>query len=165
MNAEDISKKRITFQVESSSKRRNVDKHVVRSVLLHHSKLKKEILEEYKKYGLELKNYQIACESLETIKDLERNGKQPDGEPETIATHADGEKAGSHRTKRDYGKTINAMLKLLEMQLILKCCIQHSLEQIRAPDYKRVKSGNRKIYETTLQDYLTYIEDLLKAHH
>ena len=158
-----ISKKCIQFRTGTSSERRNVDKHIVRSVLLYHLKLKEKILAEYERRGLSPKHFTIACESLKTIKELEKVGRGSKAErEETKETESKRERK---RTKRDYGKTINTMLNLLEMQLIMKCCLEYSLEQLSEKKVSksdaRVKEKNKKVYNDALEDYLEYIKGLL----
>ena len=156
------TKKDITFRIPSSHLRRNVDKHIVRSVLLNHQRLTQEILDLYKVYGLNEQNYRTACDSLRNIKEIERGARV--SKKKVIETL---EKEGEEKTKvikRDYGKTINAMLNSLEMQLILRKCLEHSLSSLYNEDQARVKGDNKRIYIQTIEDYLAYISALLPGY-
>ena len=142
-----LTKKQIPFQVKSSLKRRNVDKHVVRAVTLNYLKLKDDILAEYASHGLGEDRYKIACDLIEYIRGFMK------GTIEEV-------KEGEGHSKRDYGSTINIMLQKTEFRLVMKCCLEKSLKQIASRAINRVKDTNKETYVTTLKDYIDFLQTL-----
>ncbi len=140
-----VTKKCIHFTVKESLKRRNVDKHIVRVTTLNHSKLKTEILAEYKRHGVTADRYAFACELLKGI----RSFKKKESNDKKV------------RDCCDYAETVSVILRSIELRLIMKCCLEKSLRDIVSGTSKRVKQHNREYYTQTLHDYLEYIDSLL----
>ena len=128
-------KGKISFQA-SSMERRNVDKHLVRYILLNHSQFKTEVLEEYKRQHLDEAKYEHSDKLLASLRSEEKN-------------------KNGQQMKRDYANIVSIMLSNEYLRAILKVCLQHSLNDLRDKRTKRVKDKNREIYISAIQDYLT----------
>ena len=89
-----------------------------------------------------------------------KSGMKTRSQSKSKATAADRKgkrKRSNDSAKKDYGKTINTMMNIPGLQLVLKCCLEYSLEHFAAEKAKRIRPDNRKIYKQTLEDYLIYI--------
>ena len=85
-----------------------------------------------------MQNYYDIIGSLDTMNDLEKKNK----------------------SKKDYANIINCMLCDLSYRIILKNCIKEKLKKLTKTSSKRIKKKNKKVYLTTLGDYLSYINNL-----
>ena len=145
---QEIRKKYIPFRVAASSARHNVDKFVIKSVLRFHGALQNEILREYKKVGYSEADLTLCAEKLDHLRKVEKvdlNAKT--------------------RTKRDYAHAINVLLSQPQYIIILKCCLTYSLMRLRDPARNHIKAGNLPVYETTIEDYLAYINSALRSEN
>jgi hypothetical protein len=133
-------KKKIAFQIKSSTKRRNVDKYIVKRVVRYHLDLKDEILTEYRRSGFTENDFWVCAEKLRSV----REASQPEN------THEYGR-------RQDYAMLLNVLLGDLRYLLILKVCLQHSLRYLTDIQLRRIIQRNIPVYLATVQDYLAYV--------
>ena len=129
-------KRKINFTFESKS-RRNVDKHIIRAVFNYHDSLSSDIFKDYELYGVPISQHDNVSKSLKMLKEKERE-----------------QKSG---TSKDYAKLMNMMLGSISLCIILKHCIVLSIKRLSDGQSPRMSEENRRIYITTLRDYLSFI--------
>jgi len=134
------AKKSIKFKYDSL-KRRNVDKHIIRNVILCTSKLYENIQKGFNEHGISQEIFKITLKSFDSLKSQEKSSET--------------------KVKKDYGKTINVMLLNIETQIIMKCCLEDMISKITNKEECKIKGKNRKIYKATLEDYLNYVTTLI----
>jgi len=138
-----ITKRHIKFKIQSLE-RRNVDKHLIRYILMNFDRLEENITDTFKRYGMTREDYECACISLKEARERERSEHKRNYE--SIATR---------KVKRDYGKTVVGMLNSSSMRLIMKCCLESSILKLKYD--AKVKISNKETYIKTLEDYLEFI--------
>ena len=124
-----------------------MDKALVRWVLNSHRRLKNQILNDPKAEGIVTsENYEEVSMKLMSLQTNERAGQD--------SIHAN----KSHTVRLDYAATIDKMLEDLLLRIMLEQCLYAYLQKLEQKAVPRVK--NYKIYTTTVNEYLNYINSL-----
>jgi len=131
--------------IYTSADRRNVDKHIIRSLLLNYKALEAKIVGEMKKNDVPEHYFHEVDEMLSAIRKKE--------------------KSGAKDVKKDYTKAINLLLKDKSCQVVLKTLLEYDLNILRDPDcFMRITDKNKEIYITTIEDYLQYLREQLQQN-
>jgi len=141
-----ITKRNIKFKIQSLA-RRNVDKHLIRYILMNFDRLEENIMDTFKSYGMTKEDYECACINLKEARERERSEHKTKYENLAI-----------RKVKRDYGKTIVGMLNSSSMRIIMKCCLESSIFKLKYD--AKVKISNKETYIKTLEDYLGFINSI-----
>ncbi len=120
-----------------SIKRRNVNKHIVRYVTLHHDKYQKAIA----KVCTRAQTSQMELDRLMVL----------------LQELREEERKVSYDGKRDYAVAIDSLLASACGKAILYVCLQQSMRDLKAGINKRIQPKNAPIYHDTISDYLSYI--------
>ena len=135
------NKKEIKFTY-SSPVRKNVDKHIVRTTSSIYQKYESMVLADLSKYGISPIEYDEAKQVLHMLRKSEvkiENG-----------------------VKKDYSKVINMFLNKRCILVILKYCLESSLEHFaEGKKVPRVTENNKKVYRTTIREYLDFVTESL----
>jgi hypothetical protein len=132
-------KKNIQFHVALAVHRRNIDKHVVRSVFRYYQDVRPQIIEEFKKAGINENMFEKCSTSIDKIREIEKSKRS---------------------TARDFAKLINNFLNSQDTRIITKCCLIYSYNRL-STDYPRIKQKNIELYKQSVKDYIDYIDSLL----
>ena len=138
-------KRKIRFSIESSSRRRNVDKHIIRVILVRYPCLQEDILKELLNYGCGREEYEQIMNVLANLKEKERQKEA--------------------QVKKDYTKVINLFLSRPSFMLIFKLCVEVSLTAFMRGLAPRIWKQNLEVYRKTLQDYLSYVYHTIKRNN
>ena len=122
----------------SSFKRRNIDKALVRALSSARKDARIGIFEDYRIHNIDkMKYYEIAI-TLDKLNDQVKKNE----------------------SKKDYVSILNWMMSDLAHRIVLKNCLKTKKEMIKESTSKRLKGENQRLYMTTLDDYLNYIDSL-----
>lgn len=133
-------KKRISFTYHST-RRKNVDKAIVRIIVNCHKKLRSLVLRDLRAESFTFEMYDEASFLLDNLQVNEREGRNP------LPT--------KKKVKRDYASTINTMLENPLLRLIVEYTLYPYLEDLKQRKVKRIK--NFEVYTVTVDEYLQYI--------
>lgn len=124
----------INFRV-ASVERRNVNKSIVRYILINYKKWKEEIIREMKNNTMTDLHYECVSEQLANLRVME---KSPENK------------------RKDYAKVLYALLGNPAMLIITKICLQKLLNSFQEGNFGRVRGNNKLVYSKTIEDYLSY---------
>lgn len=133
-------KRQVHFNIPSSRARRNIDKHVVRTVSKNYPRLKSNIIRDFEEKKIELSQLQD-CESI--IFQLREKEKHKE--------------IGNKSCKKDYASVIENLLGREDTRIIVRRCLLYSLEKMNS-NYTRIKPKNLELYKKSDRDYINYIE-------
>jgi hypothetical protein len=142
MKKKETTNKRDIKFTYGSSQRKNVDKHMVRITSSTYQKFESAVLEDLPKYGIPLSEYDEAKQILQMLRKSEVK----------VETGV----------KKDYSKVINMFLNKRCILVVLKYSLESSLEHFaEGKKVPRVTEANKKVYRTTLNEYLTFVAQSL----